>query len=187
MLPILYLDSGIIRSFIEKKPPVLVNLFRTIKDRKWQCFTSTFGILELSNLKKDDVYLRKGVSNKLEYKEIIKGRDQKNLSSAELKEVRKYIRTFLKKYPHFSFIDIPQEVWKSALEITLNTNIHSIDAVHLACAIYFGANLLVTNDGHFIRESDSLLKNHKLADRIRVVLPEKVFEALSEIGFNLEE
>ena len=38
---------------------------RTVKDRKWECFSSTLAILELVDLKKDDVYLKRKVEEVL--------------------------------------------------------------------------------------------------------------------------
>ena len=186
-IPKIYLDTVIIRKLIEKRPAILLNLMRTIKERKWVCFSSTLGILELSDLKKDDVYLRHKVKEKEEYKEIIKTRDQKKLNSDDLKAVKEYISHFLSKYPFFSAYQAPKEIWGDALTITLNSNIHSVDAVHLAVALGFKADILVTSDTHFITEANNLLNKYGYNKKIKVVSPEKVFDALSELGFNLEK
>ena len=37
-LPKIYFDTVVIRKLIEKKPACLVNLMRTIKERKWVSF-----------------------------------------------------------------------------------------------------------------------------------------------------
>lgn len=186
-VPSLYLDTNIIRSLIEKKPAILVNLMQTIKNRKWNCFTSTFAILELSDLKKDDVYFKKKIKERAEYKEIIRGRDQKSLKPKDLRNVRRYVDRFLEKYSFFSAYQIPTEVWLDALTMTLNSNIHSIDGVHLAAALSFRANVLVTSDTHFINESNIILKRFKLDKKLRVVLPEKIFDTLSSLGFRLDK
>lgn len=185
--PSLYLDTSIIRSLIEKKLPAHVNLMRTIKDRKWDCFTSTLAILELGDLKKDDIYFNKKIKEKARFKEIIKSRDRKDLIVKELKKVQNYIKNFFEKYPYFLSYQIPAEVWLDSLTITLHSNIHSSDAVHLAAALNFGANVLITSDTHFIKESNNFLKKHRLDKKIKVVLPENIFQTLSDLGFSLDK
>ena len=185
-IPNIYLDTNIIRTLIEKRLPILVNLMRTIKDRKWACFTSTIAVLELSNLKKDDVYFRKKINEKAEYKEIIKGRDQKKLEIKELREVNRYIENFFNRYPYFYAYQIPAEVWRDALKISFEANINSIDAVHLATALIFKANVLITSDTHFIKEANSFLEKYKLAQQMKVILAGNIFDTLTELGFELE-
>jgi len=185
-VPLIYLDTVIIRKLIEKKPADLINLMQTIKERKWKCFTSTFAILELSDLKKDDVYLAKKVREKVEYKEVIKERDQKELSNNELLIVKRYIDSFLENYPYFSAIQIPVEVWKDALSASLHSNVQAKDAIHLIAALYFGADVLVTYDTHLIQEGNKLLKKNNLENNLKIILPEKVYCILTDMGFKMD-
>src|SRR3989344_183912 len=185
--PKIYLDTSIIRELIEKENPDLGNLMCTIKDRKWKCFTSTFGILELSELKKDDIYLHKKVKEKLEYKEIIRNKDKKTLDANDFKMVKTYISKFLNNYPYFSTYQIPNFAWTDASTITLNSNIHSFDAIHLAAAVHSGTDILITKDEHFIKEARNLLKKYNFDKKLKVVFPKDVYNSLSELGFGFNK
>lgn len=186
-VPKIYLDTVIIRILIEKEPAWLINLMRTIKERKWVCFSSTLAILELSDLRKDDIYLANKVKEKAEYKEIIRKRDQKELIHSDLIKVDRYVKGFLKKYPFFSAYQIPELVWKSAYTMTSNSNIHSIDAVHLATAVAFKADVLLTLDNHFIKEANKLLDRYGLSKKIKVISSQYLYSTLSELGFKLDK
>jgi hypothetical protein len=68
--------------------------------------------------------------------------------------------------------------------ITLNSNIRSVHSVHLAAALAFKADILVTSDTLFISEAKNLLKNMDLIRRLKLFCRKKYLMLLMDWGLN---
>jgi predicted nucleic acid-binding protein len=181
--PIIYLDTNFLRDVSHKRNTKSIMWMEQIRNKKWTCLTSTFGMMELLDNEQDDTFLTTSLSKRKEFNEIFRTRFNRELEGAEFEQVRKTINNFLMTYPHIKFVNIDNEGWKLALEISSNSNIFAPDAIHLAAAWTNDADLLITSDKHFLSESKKLLEKEKKWSKMRVSSPEKVKDELKGLKF----
>jgi len=62
IVPFIYIDSSIVINIIHGNHSPSIHLIETIKEKKWECATSSFTLMEVLDVQKDNRF----ISEKLE-------------------------------------------------------------------------------------------------------------------------
>jgi len=114
--------------------------------------------MELSDTKKDDLFFQEAISKKLEFKTIMRERNNQILEEHHFKKISEYLDNLLESYPFLKKLLLSEEGWQVALDISSDSNIWSPDAIHLATALSNDCDLLITSDTKFRAEADKVAK-----------------------------
>lgn len=161
----IYLDTNFIRDIMEKRNTKAIHLIETIRNlftkKKCNCYTSAFLLMELCDAKKDDLFFQEAINKKLEFKTIIRQRNNTNLEEHHFKKISEYLDNLLESYPFLEKLSLSEEGWQVATAISSSSNIWSPDCVHLATALSNECDFLITSDNSFKRESEKIAKKFK--------------------------
>jgi predicted nucleic acid-binding protein len=167
----LYVDTNFILDCTEGRNDKSIVLMSKIKENNWRCITSAFTIMEISEVKKDETFVYKKLQKKWSLSNILRERYKKDLNNDDFKEISQYIKNkIINSYPIIETINLPEEGWTLALEISTNSNIPTGDAIHLASAWNSKCNFLVTSDKPFISNARDVIK--KLGLNMEIINPE---------------
>ncbi len=161
-----YIDTNVIRDCIKRRRDYSISLMKSIRDRKIECVTSIFTLLELWNVEKDEDFFFKKVRQGVELNAILSSRRQKDLNDSELNEVNDRLDKFFREYDFIRQVQLMPEGWQFAFDIARTTNIEPSDILHLATALGEKCDLLITGDSPFIEEARRFLRTNKYALRI---------------------
>lgn len=158
----IYLDTNFIRDIMEKRNTKAIHLIETIRNlhskKKCSCFTSAFLLMELCDAKKDDLFFQEAINKKLEFKTIIRQRNNPNLEEHHFKKISEYLDSLLESYPFLEKLSLSEDGWQVATAISSSSNIWSPDCVHLATALSNECDFLITSDSQFKKESEKIAK-----------------------------
>jgi predicted nucleic acid-binding protein len=183
-VPWIYIDTNFILDCTEGRNTDSVVLMEKIREQKWKCISSTFSIMEISDIVKDSLFVSKKLQRHWTINKILRERYRKDLSNDDFEDVEKYIfNKVFKTYSFITFLTPSQEGWITALELSAHSNIPAPDIMHLATAWNARCNVVVTSDGHFIRDSKKLIKKYPDLEKIKVCRPKEVIEVLKKMGF----
>ncbi|MCK4647436.1 PIN domain-containing protein [Candidatus Pacearchaeota archaeon] len=179
--PTFYFDTTFINSLINKNK-INSRIIKSLKKRKWRHYLSIFCIMEVLNLRQENLFFMNKMKSGIPGKKILQQRQERDLNSKELemiqeKFVDKVLRPNRMDYGFFFL----REGWLRSLVITRETNITSFDAIHLATALEAGCDILLTSDGHFIKEGNIYLEK-VLKNKLRLCEPENINKLLVEKG-----
>lgn len=190
-IPRVYLDTNVCRDCIKNRSKISkesIHLMGIIKDRRWECVTSAFTIMELYDIEKDDLFINKKLRQGLDINSILRQRNDKDLSESDLEEVNERISGFYEEYDFIKFHQLDgEEGWEIAQITSGQTNLSSTDCIHFAVALGSECDLLITSDQNFIEEATRFLKQWNVRDRLRICKPKdavKVSEELMKIKLN---
>ena len=180
----IYLDTNAIRDCLRRRNLNTIRLMEIVRNKKIDCKSSTFSIMELIDNEKDeaffDLHLKKGE----EINKILRKRQERDLKTENLNDIWKDISQLLEIYNFIEFVSIIDTGWKTAFEICRNSNLDADDSIHLASAIGSGCDILLTSDGFFNKEGKRLLeihnKNSKKDKKVKpkIMEPKKLLETL---------
>ena len=172
----IYFDTNAVLDFILKRSNNATLLVESIKSRRWSMITSTLTIVEMSDWKKRDLFIR----NKLELNwgmdSIFNQKNKTDLGKYEFEKVEKWL---LEQAPslNLSFVDLSGAAWEKVREISTSTNLLAKDALHfgtaLAAAVNDQCDTLITSDGDFKKEADEYLKIKRLKQKLKVMTPKE--------------
>jgi len=158
----IYLDTNFVRDVMEKRNNKATHLMETLRKlsdkKKALCYTSSFLLMELSDTKKDDLFFQEAINKRWEFKTIMRERNNYCLERHHFEKISQYKDNFLESYPFLNKLLLSQEGWEVALAISLDSNIWSPDAIHLATALSNNCDLLITSDSKFRTEADKIAK-----------------------------
>jgi len=158
----IYLDTNFIRDIMEKRNTKAIHLIETIRalknNKRCSCYTSAFLLMELCDAKKDDLFFQEAINKKLEFKTIIRQRNNPNLEDHHFKKISEYLDNLLESYPFLEKLSLSEGGWQVATAISSSSNIWSPDCVHLATALSNECDLLITSDNSFKKESGEIAK-----------------------------
>lgn len=160
--PKFYFDTNIIRDIIKRKSHEVLSLYRDIRTKDWACLTSTFALMEFVDVEQADIFARNEFNHGKEYNTVCRSLHNKNLGSDELERVRNDLANNIKTLQHIKRIVPNDHTWELAMDLSLQSNIHAADAMHLAMAVVSGCNFLVTNDQLIIKEANRLIEANLL-------------------------
>lgn len=177
VVPHIYIDTNVIVDTIEGQRRSSIRLIETIKEQKWFCSTSNFALMEVLDVRQENEYIFKKLSEGYTIKYILRHRHEKDLSEDALQNVyKKVYNKFFIQYKFVEFYWLTKEGWDKAIDICVNSNISAPDGIHIATALDAGCDILVTSDDSFKNNSGKY---------IPTCLPEKVNATLRDIGFNI--
>ncbi len=171
----IYLDTNIIRDYLENRNPKSIELIERARQGNWECITSTFTMMELSDLQKDTLFFQKVViSQKYDIDRFLRERRQKALSEEDFKNIDNYLNIITTRLPFLKFANLSNEGWQIAQFIASHSCLSAVDVIHLSTAYSAGSEKVITTDTQFIKDGNEILKKGKRKDQIIICLPEKV-------------
>ncbi len=177
--PILYLDTNVLLDAMYGRRESAGLLLQRIRENGWIAITSPFSILEMLEAEKADRWAEKLQAEGMSFFQIQKRLGERRTGSSrldryDLEETYTDLRTRLQ--PVYEIVTFPSPTpWllDGAEDISASTNIEATDIFHLASALEFGCDILVTADSDFA----------KLAkDYIITAVPEAADKAIQEFA-----
>ena len=173
-----YIDTNVVRDCIKRRKDYSISLLKTVRQRKIECVTSIFTLLELWNLEKEEDFFFKKVRQGVELNAIVSSRRQKDLNDSELNEINDRLDKFFKEYDFIRQVQLMPEGWQFAFDIARTTNIEPSDILHLATALGEKCDLLITRDGPFIKEAKRFLRTNRYS--LKVVKSEEAEKLIEQ-------
>ena len=171
---IAYLDTSSILDYLLKRDNNATVMFSILKTKKWKIITSTFAMMEISDWKKRDLFVRDKLELKWDMDNILSHKNKTDLSSLEFQKVSKWLKDQEKQLQKIDFVELEQEAWIKVREISANTNLLAKDALHFGTAYVSALNnecdTLIVTDGDFIKEATEYLKKKKF-NKLKIVTP----------------
>ena len=160
-----------------------IKLFDESNRGAWTLAVSMFSLGEIYDLEKDNLFFRLQIKRGMDLKELSRIRKQRHLTPKELGSISLGIFNFFEKYPKMLKVTLEDKDWRLFNIICSETNLTWPDASHLTSALGI-ADILLTADTEFKKESEAFLRNKNLWDEFRVCKPDEVFDNLRDIGFD---
>lgn len=177
VVPHIYIDTNVIVDIIEGQRRSSVHLIETVKERGWICSTSNFAVMEVLDVRKENAFIFKKLSEGHTLKKILRLRYEKDLSEETLQDVyNKVYNKFFIPYKFIQFFWLTKEGWDKAIEICANSNISTSDCIHVATALEAGCDILVTSDESFEKNASKF---------ISTCLPENFIDGLRKLNFEV--
>lgn len=175
--PIFYLDTSVLLDIIDGRRQSARVLLERIQENHWPAITSPFSVLEMLEAKKADKWAEKSLAEGMSFFQVLRrlgarrtGRSR--LRPRDLAEVYRDLRA--KLLPLTGIVTFPEptpRLLNRAEDISAATNIEATDIFHLAAALEFGCDILVTADGDFANMA---------RDYLIAVVPESFDRALEQ-------
>lgn len=165
-----YLDTNILRDYMENRNQKSIELVECVRQKNLECYTSSFSMMELSDLQKDTMFFQKTViSKKWDIDKFLRQRRQKDLSEDNYKELEEYLDTTTAKLSFLKFANLGEEGWVIAKYISSHSPLTAVDTIHLATAYTAECNLLITNDDQFIKAGNKILEKSARKEQIKII------------------
>lgn len=188
--PSIYIDTCILRDVKDRRNQGSIDFMSWIKIKGLTCFISFFGLMELTGIEKEDIFIRrKLVYEKATLDEVISERKNLDLKRDEFVKCSQYIEQVADTYSFLEVVDLDNNGWNLALTIAVFSNLHATDAVHLAAAWQADCAVIITRDTFFIKEAAKYLKAEKLDSGdsvwsvLRICEPKECYSVLENMGF----
>ena len=167
-----YLDTNVVLDFLLKRRTDAMLLIESLRSRKWTMITSSFTMVEMSDWKKRDLFMRNKVELNWGMDSIFGSKNKTDLGAYEFEKVSRWLLdsgTLL----NISFIDLADSAgWQALRDISANTNLLAKDSLHLCTALISALNkqcdTLITEDGDFIKEANKYLKLRHYKQKLEV-------------------
>lgn len=188
---ILYLDTCVILDYLDKEEHSVV-LINSARKRKWQTRTSTFGMIELAEHRRNEIFLWHRLSNKRSLNAVLKAirnpRKKKRLKDFQFSELSSWLEEDIQdNLPKFQSLDLAtsdredvQSGWQLAYDLSISTNLNSKDNIHLATAIAASLNnecdFFITRDGDLYEEAKRVVTELKIKQKLNVLKPKEFGE-----------
>lgn len=146
-----YFDTNVLLDLVRKRRPAASKLFDKIKLHDDVCSSSQFAYMEMVEIEKLQVYARKLlIEGKKDVNQICREYRKCSLEPVELTEIENEFDNMV-FFDFIKFINLNEDSWKVAKELTLETNISTPDCIHLAIVGTTDADYFVTSDTDLIR------------------------------------
>ncbi len=176
-----YLDTNILRDAMARRNKDSIFWLNRIKEKNWTCMTSILGITELVDIDQDNSYVNRQLSRHVDFDRIYRDKYHRDLDVSEFQTIKNAVNNFLSEYSFIKVVSLDDEAWKLFLHISINSNLFSPDAIHLAAAWRNGADLIITSDSHFIEEGTKLLEREKVKSKLKICNPQQVRKVLEKM------
>jgi len=184
--PIFYLDTNIIRDVMRRRPTKSGYWLQRIEENKWKCCTSIYGLMELLDLEQDHEFVQKRLARNQDFDKIFREKYRRDLTSSEFQTSKQLIDGFLTEKKFIDVVTLNDAGWKLALHIAANSNIFTPDAIHLATAWQNNADILLTNDGHLVKEGTEVLKSEKMEKELKLCESDKLSKLLQNMKVKMK-
>ena len=138
-------------------------LLMRIRENRWLAITSPFSILEMLEAKKNEKWAATLLDQGLTFFQVQRRLGQRrtgrtSLNARSLAEVYEDLQTKLRPLSEFITFPAPSSsLMNRAEDISAATNIEATDVFHLATALEFGCDILVTSDADFLKLAGSYI------------------------------
>lgn len=157
--PVLYLDTNVLLDAVDQRRQAATALLERIENHGWRAITCPFAFLEMVEAKKADRWADILLSSQLSFWQVLKKMGERRtgrsaLRQSEVKVV--YTNLYERLEPILKvviFPEMPARLLDSAEDICASTNIEATDSLHLATALHFKCDILVTSDSDFLKLS----------------------------------
>lgn len=181
----IYLDTNILRDCLKNRNIQSIRLMEIIRQKKIECITSAFALMELMDNEKEHSFFFKKLSKGMGVNKILNERKNKELNPYDLGEISNQIDAFKQTYNFLQFVVIKEVAgWQMAIDVCRQGCVSAPDSLHFASALGSGCNLLVTNDTSFKKEGNKFIGALVDTDGEKVNLDFKIIdskEAINEI------
>ena len=155
--PTIYLDTTVLLDVVDNRSESVSQMLETIRDQNFNVLASPFGILEMLEAKKTDVWAESMLERGYTVVQISRRMGSRRagptaLTAERLAEVYTSIRQALQG--PLGIVGFPEPtpgLMEQAEDICASTMLAAGDSLHLATALYFGCQLLVSSDSDLIR------------------------------------
>ena len=179
--PIFYVDTNIIRDVMRRRPTKSAYWLERIRENKWKCCTSIYGLMELLDVEQDHAFVQKRLAHNQDFDKIFREKYRRDLSPSDFQDVKQEIDSFLTEKRFIDFVTLSDDGWKLAMHIAANSNVFAPDAIHLASAWQNGVDILLTNDGHMVLEGNKILKMDKVEKDLKLCEVDKLSGLLQKM------
>lgn len=180
--PIFYLDVNVILDAIYDRRPSSSQFISRISSENWTAITSPFSILEMLEAQKADKWAADLLARGLTFFQVQRRLGERRtgrsrLNRQALDQVYGNLRSRLQTISqHLTFPAPTSSLMNLAEDISASTNIESTDIFHLATALEYGCDILLSGDSDFV----GLARDYIIA-----VTPDGIDRALAEFHSNL--
>jgi len=177
-LPRLYLDTTVILDALrpERSPdaPASLELVRESYARGCECVSSYLVAMEALDIQQENAWARQKVRSKRAFEWIVRRRRSRDLKPHFLTRIANEFFGQLISEP-LSVVTwgvVDEDVWESSISLAATTNVTGADCIHVATAMAWECDVLVTGDGGLI----PLAREY-----IAAAYPKQVLKTLKEI------
>ena len=155
--PVFYLDVNVILDAIYDRRPSSSQLIVRISSENWTAITSPFSILEMLEAQKADKWAAGLLEQGLTFFQVQRRLGERRtgrsrLNRQALDQVYRDLGARLQMISrHLTFPDPTSSLMNLAEDISASSNIESTDVFHLATAVEYGCDILVSGDSDFVR------------------------------------
>lgn len=155
----IYLDTNILRDCLKNRSTSSNRLLEVIRQKKIDCGTSVFTLMELVDIEKDHSFFTKKLLKGEEVSKINRQKSERDLHSLDLTEISNQIDTIQETYDFLELIAITEsQGWQLAADICKLSNLNAPDSLHVASAIGSGCDIMITNDQFLKTDATHLIK-----------------------------
>ena len=172
------MDTNIFLDYIRKRDERVIMFIHDARENDIDLVTSYFTYLEILDKEAEDRYIERELKNKKTFNEIRRNFYNRDLTKDELAGVS--AKTAEKMPSHkgeyldlFSLYFLNDDGWVFAMELMSEINLNSGDAVHLATAIESKCDVLLTKDGHLIKNAKGKIECMTPLDFMKKIEKEK--------------
>jgi len=171
----LYLDTNVILDLLLKRSNEAVVLVESVKSRRWGVITSTLSLVEMSDWKKRDLFMRNKVELFWSMDSILSKKNETDLGENEFRKVEKWLLDSAVSFKP-DYYDLADAAgWLKLREISTSTNLLAKDAMQFCTALIAAlngkCNFFVTSDGNLIKEAKGYLRKNRLKGKLDVLTP----------------
>lgn len=170
-----YIDTNVALDVATNRNIQTVLVLERIKERNWKCVSSTFLAMEMADYQQTHAFINKEISKKRNPEDILRSRESKNLRESDFQETEEWFSEFSQRFRNLTLYDFITDpnAWALARDISFNSNMSAPDVIHLTSAI-LGAiggycDIMITNDGHFIKEAEKTIDKMRIRSRLKVM------------------
>ena len=171
-----YIDTNVALDYITARNRESVSVLDRIKAKGWKCVSSSFLAMELADYQKDNLFvIEKAMEKKWEIRKILREAGNKDLRRGDFDKVFEWFNRFRAGYENTELYDFLKDNnnWQVAQTVSFHSNLNEPDAIHLASAIIGSIGgyrqIMVTHDGHLIKEARRFIAEHKLSGKLKVM------------------
>jgi predicted nucleic acid-binding protein len=176
----IYVDTNIIRDYSERRDHKSIHLLESIRNKKWKCSSSTYSMMELCDVEKDQMFFQNTyVKQRWTVDKFLRERYKRLLSNADFQDVRKYIDNIKETLNFIGFFVLTEDGWNIALNLSMYSNLRAADCVQLATAISLKCNSFITRDDYLEKTVKSLNKETDLGEILEVFTPSSFLKKMS--------
>lgn len=147
--PQLYLDSGVVLDLLRpERKEASVELLRESYARGWECISSYFARMEALDVEQENAWARRNILSKRHFEWIVRRRRKRDLAPQALTRIaNRFFRRFVDELQNaVAWAVLDEQVWDDAVKLAATTNVSATDCIHIATAMAFECDVLVTDD-----------------------------------------